>query len=226
MWDVMHKCHRHQLDLIQDTSENGSVKFPNQTELQNQAASTLSHELNLLSTNFTKWISAHKLYLQRIDSWIKKCVSPPEQKPKRKKKQQDSLRNCGAPPIFATCEDWLKLLTDLPVTQVAEAVKDLSNVTNNFAPQQEKRVRSFRSSLSLPRSGASGEALSAENGRSYSSPVDWTSNRDSFQSRLVIFLERLTYFAHKSLDDYQNLKMSIDIAKEDYEKGTNNQYRR
>jgi Protein of unknown function (DUF632) len=218
MWDVMHKCHRHQLDLIRNTSENESIKFPDQTELQNQAALTLSHELNLLSTNFTKWISAHKSYLQSIDSWIQKCFSPPQQKNKKKKKQQDLLRIFGAPPIFATCEDWLKILTNLPVTQVVEAVKDLCNVTNNFAPHQEKRVKSFRSSLSLPRSVVSGEALSLENGRSYSLPVDWTSNCDSFRSHLIIFLEKLTDFAHKSLDNYQDLNKSIDNAKKDYEK--------
>lgn len=224
MWTVMHECHRQQLDLIQNAA-NGSIKFPNHPELQNQAALTLSHELNLLSTNFTKWISAHKSYLMSIDRWIHKCVSPLQQKTKRKKRQQDSLRSFGAPPIFATCEDWLKLLSELPITQVVEAVKDLANVTTHFAPHQEKRVRSFKSSLSLPRGGVSTEALSGENRRSNGSPVDWNSNCDSFQSHLVIFLEKLTDFAHKSLDNYQNLKMSIDIAKGDYEKDNNNQYR-
>jgi hypothetical protein len=225
MWTVMHECHRHQLDLIQNTSANGSIKFSNQHELQNQAALTLSHELNLLSTNFTKWISAHKSYLLSIDTWIHKCVSPLQQKTKRKKKQQDSLRSFGAPPIFATCEDWLKLLTELPITQeVVEAVKDLANVTTHFAPHQEKRVKRLKSSLSLPRKGVSGETLRGENGRSSDAPVDWSLNCDSFQSRLVILLAKLTDFAHKSLDNYQNLKMSIDIAKGDYEID-NNQYR-
>lgn len=216
MWTVMHECHRHQLDLIQNASANGSIKFSNQQELQNQAALTLSHELNLLSSNFTKWISAHKSYLVSINTWIHKCVSPLQQKTKRKKKQQDSLRDFGAPPIFATCEDWLKLLTELPLPQVVEAVKDLANVANHFVPHQEKRVRSFKSSLSLPSKGVSGETLRGENGRSNDQPVDWSSNCDNFQSCLVFLLEKLTDFANKSLDNYQILKKSIDDAKEHY----------
>ncbi|XP_078159575.1 bZIP transcription factor (DUF630 and DUF632) isoform X1 [Carex rostrata] len=217
MWTVMHECHRHQLDLIQNASANVSIKFSNEQELQNQAALTLSHELNLLSSNFTKWISAHKSYLVSINTWIHKCVSPLQQKTKRKKKQQDSLRSFGAPPIFATCEDWLRLLTELPLPQVAEAVKDLVNVANHFVPHQEKRVRSFKSSLSLHK-GVSGETLRGENGRSNDAPVDWSSNCDNFQSRLVFFLEKLTDFANKSLDNYQDLKKSIDTAKENYAK--------
>ncbi|KAJ3699697.1 hypothetical protein LUZ61_003402 [Rhynchospora tenuis] len=226
MWTMMLECHRHQLDIMQNATANGSIRFPNQPELQSQAALTLSHELNLLYTNFTKWISAHEFYLQRIDAWIHKCVSPLQQKSKRKKKQQDSLRNFGAPPIFAVCEDWLKLFKELPTSQVVEAVKDLANVTTHFLPHQEKRGKSLKSSLSLAKNGISGEILRGENGRRNNSPVDWSLNCDSFQARLVVFLEKLSDFAHRSLDSYQNLKMSIDIAKQDYEKDRSQSYRR
>ncbi|KAJ4764375.1 DUF630 family protein (DUF630 and DUF632) [Rhynchospora pubera] len=225
MWAMMLECHRHQLDIIQNASANGSIRFPNQPELQSQAALTLSHELHLLSTNFTKWILAHKSYLERIDAWIGKCVSPLQQKTKRKKRQQDSLRSFGAPPIFATCEDWLKIFTQLPTSQVVEAIKDLTNMTTHFLPHQEKRGKSLKSSLSLAKNGISGEILRGENTRRNDSPVDWSLNCDNFQSRLVVFLGKLSDFAHSSLDSYQNLKMSIDIAKQDYEKD-HSQYRR
>ncbi|KAJ3682982.1 hypothetical protein LUZ60_013209 [Juncus effusus] len=216
MWGVMLECHKQQLDLILMTSSNGSAKFSIRPESQSQATLTLVNELNHLCSNFTKWISAHKSYLKSIDKWVHKCISPLQQNPKRKNKRQNvSLRSYGPPPIFVTCEEWLKLLEGLPTNEVVNAIKELSSVTTHFLPRQEKRSKGFKSSLLRAGNGDSNNEM---NGRSNGSLVETSLNCDSLQSRLAVFLEKLVNFADVSLNNYESLQQSISEARDEYMK--------
>ena len=207
---MMLDSHRHQYSIIVAASNNGSTKLSAMhSESHRQATMLLQFELVSVCSSFTKWISSHKSYLEAINGWLLKCVlvSPGRQKSSRRRNPQFSPRRNLAPLIFVTCRDWLKLLEELPAREVADAIKDLVDVTAHFLPRQEK-------GHGAKRAGGSYEELQGND-----AVVDWSMNYDSLQSGLVVFLDRLKSFAEVSLAQYEFLQKSIAEARAAYERG-------
>jgi len=207
---MMLDCHKHQYNIIVAASNNGSTKLSEiRSESHRQVTMLLRFELTSLCSSFTKWISSHKSYLEAINGWLLKCIFliPVRQKSSRRRNPQFSPRRSLAPPIFVTCRDWLKLLDELPSREVADAIKDLLDVTAHFLPRQEK-------GHGTKRAGGSYEEL-----QGHDAVVDWSMNYDSLQSGLVVFLDQLKSFAEASLAKYELLQMSIAEARAAYERG-------
>lgn len=217
MWEMMLDCHKNQYSIISVACDNGTTKVSIRSESHRQAATILEFKLNSLSSNFTKWISAQKTYLQAIDKWLHKCVFPLKQKSSRRRPTEFDPKRDIAPPIFVTCKDWLALLNNLPTKEVADAIKDLVTMTTHFLPRQEKSHENSKSSFTL--SWKSGQSVGFKGDiHRNESPVDWSLNYDSLQSGLVVFFDRLKTFAESSVAGYRDLQASIDEQHSRYER--------
>ncbi|OEL21197.1 hypothetical protein BAE44_0017784 [Dichanthelium oligosanthes] len=188
MWATMLECHKHQHEII--------MKVSIQSESQLQATLLLQVELSTLCSNFQKWISSHRAYLNSLNSWLLKCVKSLQRRRKssrKKKAEADPITKYAVAPIFKTCESWIKLLDNLPTKELEDAIKGLATVIHPSMPQQEKRRGNSKLTFSLPHSGR-------------------------LQSSLEIFLGRLEMFSKDSLLGYMDLKEEINVAKTNYEK--------
>ncbi|KAL6645676.1 hypothetical protein ACP70R_017284 [Stipagrostis hirtigluma subsp. patula] len=212
MWETMLECHRHQHEIIQMLSNSGDTKVLIRTESQFQATLLLQVELNTLCSNFQKWIASHRSYLHSLNSWLLKCVkSLRRRKRSRKKKNEEeiSITNYAVAPIFKTCENWIKLLNELPTKDLEDAIKGLATDIGRSVPRQERRRGSSKLTLSLSHSGGLNGEMDGINRND--PPMD-------LQSSLEIFFGKLELFSDASLQKYIDLKEEIDKAKELYER--------
>ncbi|KAG0489528.1 hypothetical protein HPP92_006391 [Vanilla planifolia] len=213
MWAMMLDCHKNQSKIISDVCIRSSTKVSASPELHQQVVELLQLELRSLSSSFTKWISAHKFYLQAINNWLLKCVlmaPAAKNKSTRRKSLQFSPRKDIAPAIFVTCQDWLKLLEELPEKEVEDAINKLIEVAAQFLPRTERGDGGLRSTLSFSRKV--NEEIQREE-----ETVDWSLNYDSLQSCLAVFFDRLKSFAESSLAKYEALQRSINEARDRYD---------
>ncbi|KAG8063578.1 hypothetical protein GUJ93_ZPchr0003g16990 [Zizania palustris] len=211
MWGTMHKCHRSQHEYFEQISRSGSMKVLIWSESQFQAALLLQVELSTLCSNFQKWIAYHRSYLHSINSWLLKCVkSLRRKKSSRKKKEADiPITNYAVAPIFKTCENWIKLLDDLQIKDLEDAIKGLVADINHSMPRQEKKHGTSKLTSSLSRNGDLNGEISEIHRNSH--PTD-------LPSSLETFLRKLKDFSEDSLQKYGDLKETIEEAKKDYEK--------
>lgn len=212
---MMLDCHKKQYNVLV-ACNNGSTKVSIISESHHQATILLEFELNSLCSNFTKWISVQKSYLQAINGWLHKCVFPLKQKSLRRRPIEFNPKRDIAPPIFVTCQDWLALLDKLAMKGVADAIKDLVTVTTNFLPRQEKRHENSKLSSTFSWKAVQNVNLERDIDRN-ECPVDWSLNYDSLRSGLVVFLSRLKTFAESSVEEYEILQKSINQAHSKYE---------
>ncbi|CAN6320171.1 unnamed protein product [Urochloa humidicola] len=212
MWATMLECHRNQHEIIKLVCNSNSMKISVRSESQLQATLLLQVELSTLCSNFQKWISSHRAYLNSLNSWLLKCVKSLQKKRKssrRKKVEADPITKYAVAPIFKTCESWINLLDNLPTKELEDAIKGLATDINRSMPHQEKRRGSSKLSFSLSHSGR----LNGEMGEFHRSdpPMD-------LQTSLEMFLGKLENFSEVSLQEYVTLKLKIDEAKTNYEK--------
>nr|CAB3496094.1 unnamed protein product [Digitaria exilis] len=211
MWTTMLECHRNQHEIIKLVCNNGSMRISVRSESQLQATLLLQVELSTLCSNFQKWISSHREYLNSLNSWLLKCVKSLQRRRKgsrKKKVEADPITKYAVAPIFKTCESWIKLLDNLPAKDLEDAIKGLATDINRSMPHQEKRRGSSKLAFSLSHSGR----LNGEMGESHRSdhPMD-------LQTSLEIFLGKLEIFSEVSLQKYMVLKEEINEAKMKYE---------
>lgn len=208
MWEVMFECHKLQFQIISVAYNDTHSKISIKSDSHRQITIHLENELNSLSSSFTKWISAQKVYLQAINNWLVKCVSLPQKSSRRKRRlPPPPLRNFG-PPIYATCAVWLDLLAELPSKDLTDSIKSLASETSHFLPRQEKNQ------------GKSGSET-AVNLLADDVSEDWISGFDRFRSSLVGFLGQLNNFSERSVQKYAELKKDIQDAKIKYDKMVN-----
>ncbi|KAJ8766797.1 hypothetical protein K2173_008351 [Erythroxylum novogranatense] len=216
MWEVMFKCHKLQLNIIEIAYNNGLGKISMQAESRRQITINLEYELTALSSNFTKWIGAQKSYLQAINSWLFKCVFLPEKPSKRKRRQPTPsliLRFHG-PPIYVTCGAWLEKLEALPVKEVTESVKNLAVETTCFLPHQEKNQgRTAEAATSKAEIGSD----SAVNMLRDEASEDFITGSERFRLSLEGFLSQLKSFSESSVKMYLELQKEIQDAKDKFE---------
>lgn len=217
MWAMMLECHQNQHKIISEACHKGSCKVPAQSESHRHLTMHLQFELSSLCSSFTKWIAAHKYYLQAINNWLLKCVlmAPvPKQKSTRRRQSQFSPRKDIAPPIFVACRDWLALLDELPKKQVEDSMNDLIEVVALFLPRTEKSNSSLMPIFSLSRRVKGDDQYEIQRNEV---SIDWSLNYDNLQSGLIVFFDRLKSFSESSLVKYEDLQNSINEARVRYE---------
>ncbi|XP_057802414.1 nitrate regulatory gene2 protein-like [Salvia miltiorrhiza] len=198
MWEMMVECHKLQLHTISVSQMPGSTKIIIQSDSRRQITIHLKNELSSLSSIFTKWISAQKLYVESINKWLVKCVLLPQNNPKRNKRMRPlPIQNTG-PPIYKICGAWLEMIDTLPFKGVVDSIKDLEVEVAHFLPHQEKS----QASTAMSRDEVSEDRIPA---------------LDRFRTSLAGFLGQLNNFAESSQGMFSDLQKAIEDAKSNYE---------
>jgi hypothetical protein len=177
------------------------------SELRRQITSYLENELHFLSTSFTKWIEAQKSYLEAINGWIHKCVPLQQKSFKRKRRPQSELLVQYGPPIYATCDVWLKKIGTLPVKDVVDSIKSLASDTARFLPYQDKNQGNGADT----NIGGEPDGLLRDD-----VSEDWISGFDRFRASLIRFLGQLNSLSGSSVKMYNELRQAIHEAKITY----------
>ncbi|KAK6164014.1 hypothetical protein DH2020_000878 [Rehmannia glutinosa] len=214
MWEQMLECHKLQFHVISISHTPGSAKITIQSDSRRQITILLGNELSSLSSTFTKWISAQKLYVESIEKWLFKCVSLPQNTSKRNKRiKPPPIRNLG-PPIYMICGAWLEMIDKLPSKGVIDSIKDLADEVAHFLPRQEKKHghNSHNASSEAGINGDQGINLLREE-----ASEDWIPILDRFQTSLAGFLGQLNNFAESSVKMFVDLQEAIQQAKNNYE---------
>ncbi|XP_057508664.1 protein ALTERED PHOSPHATE STARVATION RESPONSE 1-like [Actinidia eriantha] len=202
MWEVMFECHKLQL-IISIPYDKSNVKISLQSEARRQITIHLENELSSLSSSFTKWIGAQKLYVKALNGWLFKCVSLPQQSSRRKRRMQTpSIRNMG-PPIYVTCGVWLEKLDSLPTKEVVDSIKGLVAEITRFLPLQEKNQ-----GKGMNPAHSSNDEVGINLLRDEASE-DWI-------TCLVGFIDQLKNFAESSVKMFTELEKAIQEAKTSY----------
>ncbi|XP_057782135.1 protein ALTERED PHOSPHATE STARVATION RESPONSE 1-like [Salvia miltiorrhiza] len=205
MWETMMECHKLQLLIISISHAPGSTRLKMQSDSQRQITIHLGYRLSSLSSSFTKWISAQKIYVEAIDKWLFKCVSLTQKKPSKRNRRSrpPSMRHCG-PPIYMICGVWLEMIDGLPSKGVADSIKELAAEVAQFLPRQDKKQgRTNRS-----------EAAATDTLRDVDDVVP---RLDRVRTSLEGFLSKLNSFAECSLGMFTQLQKATQDAKKNYE---------
>ncbi|KAH6765989.1 bZIP transcription factor [Perilla frutescens var. hirtella] len=204
MWEMMVESHKLQFHIISVSHAPRSTKITVQSDSRRQITIHLEHVLSSLSSSFTKWVSAQKLYVESIDKWLFKCVLLPQNPSKRNKRMRPPpIRNTG-PPIYMICGAWLEMIDKLPCKGVVNSIKDLEAEVAHFLPRQEK---------SQGKGGNHGDHGMTTMLRD----EDLIPALDRFRTSLAGFLGQLNNFAESSLSMFADLQKTIQEAKSNYE---------
>ncbi|PIN12926.1 hypothetical protein CDL12_14451 [Handroanthus impetiginosus] len=204
MWEMMRECHKLQFHIISISQAPGSTKITIQSNARRQITVHLENELSSLSSSFTKWISAQKLYVEAIDKWLLKCVSVQQKNTSKRNKRAKPppIRNLG-PPIYMICGSWLEMIEKLPSKGVVNSIKELTSEVSQFLPRQEKNQG---------KAGEPGVEMLREEALEELIPV-----LDRFRTSLTRFLGHLNDFAESSVTMFVDLQKTIRDAKNNYE---------
>ncbi|GJN33477.1 hypothetical protein PR202_gb22082 [Eleusine coracana subsp. coracana] len=140
------------------------------------------------------WKASHRAYLHSLKLWLHKCMKPLKRRKvfrKRNAVVEVSPAGCVVAPIFTTCEAWTKLLDDLSVADLKEAMEGLIADTSRTIPHQ-------------------GETSDDGMGRVILTGYAHVGR----QSTLLRFLGKLEAFSEISLQKYIDLQKEISAAKE------------
>ncbi|XP_042003211.1 nitrate regulatory gene2 protein-like [Salvia splendens] len=208
MWEMMLECHKLQLHTISVSQMPGSMKIIIQSDSRKQITIHLKNELSYLSSIFTKWINAQKLYVESINKWLFKCVLLPQNTSKRNKRMRPPpIQNMG-PPIYMICGAWLEMFDKLPAKGVVDSIKDLEVEVAHFLPHQEKsQGKAASTTTTTTTTTILGDEISQ----------DRTPALDSFRTSLAGFLGQLNNFAESSERMFSELQKAIQEAKNNYE---------
>lgn len=217
MWEVMFECHKLQFQIMSTAYINNRARIAVQSELRRQMAAYLENELHSLQSSFSKWIGAHKFYLEAINGWLYKCVSLQQKSSSKRKRrpQPPPLRNYG-PPIYATCDVWLEKLEALPSKDVTESLKSLASEVARFSPHQEKNQDKGAKYPHVTSWKAEKGNASMENFRRDDTSEDYMLGFDRFRASLLRFLGQITNFARSSVSMYAEITQAIHDAKSNY----------
>ncbi|XP_078437969.1 uncharacterized protein LOC144708480 [Wolffia australiana] len=206
MWKTMVDCHRLQHEIIKKALCGSAArqKPAPQAEYLRMAAAALQAELNGMNTSFSKWIIAHRLYLQAINNWVLKCVKRVGQQRGRKKDNVFPPRRATGPPIYVTCGKWLTELDTLPMKETSESMKRLATETSRIIPWDERK-RKKKNDVTV-----NGEVVGGE-------VIDWGSCLVTVQRGLVDLLGKLEVFAEKSEGMYRRLGSEVLMVRRKYE---------
>ena len=200
MWEMMVQCHKLQLQTIPVSKIPGSTDLIMQSDSRRQVTIHLKNELSHLSSIFTKWINAQKLYVDSINMWLYKCVLLPRNTSKRSKRTRPPPIKDIGPPVYMICDTWLEMFDKLPFKEVVDSIKDLEVDVAHFLPHQEKTKKKGTSTTIV--------------GDEDKAP---TPALDRFRTSLAGFLGRLNDFAESSEGLFSDLQKEIEEAKKSYE---------
>ncbi|XP_006663037.1 protein ALTERED PHOSPHATE STARVATION RESPONSE 1 [Oryza brachyantha] len=218
MWKAMLECHHKQFITISLAYHVKGSAAVQHGEHHCRAAMHLWNELDGFSTSFKLWVTAHKSYVESLNSWLQKCVLQPAQdRRRRRRKVSFPPRHALSPPIFVLCRDWLAMMESqsAPTDELCKSTKDVMQLLRaSFDHQTDHQSRT--TGEPHPRSESQECGMLENNEQEASGSVQAV---EGLQSKLTTVLDRLTKFSEASLKQYEELKQNYEMARDDYQTG-------
>lgn len=212
MWNAMLECHHAQNITISLAYHAKSPTASHQSESYRQAISHLQTEIECFISSFVNWVNAQKSYVKALNSWLKKCILPPQEKSWRRK-GPFSPRRALAPPIFVLVGNWLDGVNTLPSKEVIDSLKDLiSNLHGLFQQQREMKLEDKKAD----QAEVNGERQQDEK---VEEKRESSFNLVSLQTALTSLFDRLIKFSEASAKVYENVKGGTEQANDEYVNG-------
>lgn len=172
----------------------------------------LRSEMDCFGLSFSNWVKAHKSYVEALNSWLQKCVLPPQER-SRGRKVPFSPRRTLAPPIFVLLREWLNGILSQNSDEVNDSIDQITLVLHEWFKQhsqlkQAKKKHSDEENETEPK-----EENKEEKCKETESKVV------NLQGSLTRLFDRLTKFAEAMLKTYEEVKQESEKAQAAYIEG-------
>ncbi|XP_072984352.1 uncharacterized protein [Typha latifolia] len=203
MWKAMLECHHAQFITISLAYHVKSSSAAPASESRRQAMVLLCNEMDCFASSFQNWVTAHKSYLQALNSWLQKCVLQPQER-RKGRKVAFPPRQALSPPIFVLCSNWLTGLASVPAEELCNSIKDVISVLHeSFAQQvEENKVKEDSENTQDCGDLKNNEYEKLETATSFS----------CLQTSLVRLFDRLTRVSELSLKVHEDAKQATEMA--------------
>lgn len=207
MWELMFEYHKLQVHIISTACLPGTAKIFLQSDSKRHLANQLENMLSTLASSFSKWIGAHKAYIESLHKWLSKCVSLPRESTRRNRRRQPLPFWKSGPPIYIVCGVWLEKVDTLPTKEVLDGIKGLASVISHMLPRQEKHHGK----------SANKNIHSTDMNGDHEPVGDKLKGFDHLQTSLAIFLGQHNKFAESSMVMYEEIQKEVAKAKKSYQ---------
>eukprot|EP00249_Psilotum_nudum_P019165 c27122_g1_i1 orf=266-2389(-) len=146
MWKVILDCHRQQYQRVGDMKfvDNSSV-FQQTTDSHQKNTMQLENQIILWHQHLERLISAQKVYVSSLHSWLHLNINQSEHEVKEK----FSSPNKKGAPIYHLCRVWLQALDRLPGDVTLQSVKQFSSIIHETVMKQTEELRQKKRYYSL-----------------------------------------------------------------------------
>ncbi|XP_020083519.1 uncharacterized protein LOC109706908 [Ananas comosus] len=212
MWRIMLETHHAQYITISLAYHTKSSALVPPSESCKRALIHLRSEMDCFGLSFSNWVKAHKSYVEALNSWLQKCVLPPQER-SRGRKVAFSPRRTLAPPIFVLLREWLNGILSQNSDEVNDSIDQITLVLHEWFKQhsqlkQAKKKLSDEENETEPK-----EENKEEKCKEIESKVV------NLQGSLTRLFDRLTKFAEAMLKTYEEVKQESEKAQAAYIEG-------
>ncbi|KAJ0988387.1 hypothetical protein J5N97_006743 [Dioscorea zingiberensis] len=215
MWRAMLECHHSQYITISLAYHAKNSTLGLHSEPYRQALTNLRGEMDCFGASFANWVSAHKSYVEALNTWLQKCILQPRER-RRGRKVPFSPRQFLAPPIFVLCHDWLGGINSLPSEELCNSIQGLLAELHAHAcfeqKIEEKPVDKIPEELE-------NSLKSAEKDNEEEDKLVRSSNLGAMQMSLTRMFDWLTKFSEASLKVCDDVKKGTENARVAYSNG-------
>ncbi|KAL8235051.1 hypothetical protein R6Q59_021151 [Mikania micrantha] len=146
MWKVMAECHQTQKRTLDEAKillagtlskpKKYTPLHPTEPHRLAQSASNLESELQNWKSCFESWVTSQKSYIHAITGWLLRCIGSNSNN--TTKLPFSPRRSAGAPPMFAVCIQWARLLDSVSEVPVLDGLDFFAAGVGSLYVQQLK----------------------------------------------------------------------------------------
>ncbi|KAL4590084.1 hypothetical protein LXL04_003003 [Taraxacum kok-saghyz] len=146
MWKVMAECHQTQKRTLDEAKillagtpskpKKYTSVHPTEPHRLARSASNLESELQNWKSCFESWVTAQRSYIHAITGWLLRCTGSNSNN--TSKFPFSPRRSAGAPPVFAVCIQWSKLLDSVSEVPVLDGLDFFAAGVGSLYVQQLK----------------------------------------------------------------------------------------
>lgn len=146
MWKVMAECHQTQKRTLDEAKmllagtpskpKNYTTVHPSEPHRLAGSASNLESELQNWKSCFESWITSQRSYIHAITGWLLRCTGSNSNN--TSKFPFSPRRSAGAPPMFAACIQWSRLLDSISEVPVLDGLDFFAAGVGSLYVQQLK----------------------------------------------------------------------------------------
>ncbi|XP_071714898.1 uncharacterized protein [Rutidosis leptorrhynchoides] len=146
MWKVTAECHQTQKRILDEAKillagtpskpKKYTSAHPNEPHRLARSATNLESELQNWKSCFEFWVTSQKSYIHAITGWLLRCIGSNSNN--TTKFPFSPRRSSGAPPMFAVCIQWARLLDSINEVPVLDGLDFFAAGVGSLYVQQLK----------------------------------------------------------------------------------------